>query len=63
MVRAKRPLRLPVVPYRELGPDYYDRRHAQRVTRRAVELLGRQGLSCRSRTSCMSASLGMTVIF
>ena len=30
-------------PYRDLGPDYYDRRHAQRVTRRAVELLERQG--------------------
>ncbi len=29
--------------YRDLGPDYYDRRHAQRVTRRAVELLERQG--------------------
>ena len=30
-------------PYREPGPDYYDRRHAHRVTRRAVELLERQG--------------------
>jgi transposase len=30
-------------PYRDLGPDYYDRRHAHRVTRRAVELLERQG--------------------
>jgi transposase len=30
-------------PYRDPGPDYYDRRHAQRVTRRAVELLQRQG--------------------
>ena len=30
-------------PYRELGPTYYDRRHAHRVTRRAVELLERQG--------------------
>jgi transposase len=29
--------------YRELGADYYDRRHQQRVTRRAVELLERQG--------------------
>ena len=31
------------VPYRELGPDYYDRRQTHRVTRRAVELLQRQG--------------------
>jgi transposase len=30
-------------PYRDSGPDYYDRRHAQRVTRRAIELLERQG--------------------
>lgn len=29
--------------YRDLGPDYYDRRHVQRVTRRAVALLERQG--------------------
>jgi transposase len=31
------------VPYRELGPDYYDRRHAHRVTHRAIEMLQRQG--------------------
>ena len=31
------------IPYRDPGPDYYDRRHAHRVTRRAVELLERQG--------------------
>jgi transposase len=31
------------IPYRDPGSDYYDRRHAQRVTRRAVELLERQG--------------------
>jgi transposase len=30
-------------PYRDPGPDYDDRRHAQRVTRRAIELLERQG--------------------
>jgi transposase len=30
-------------PYRDLGPDYYDRRHAHRVTRRAIALLERQG--------------------
>lgn len=30
-------------PYRDLGSDYYDRRHAQRVTRRAIQLLERQG--------------------
>jgi hypothetical protein len=29
--------------YRELGADYYDRRHQQRVTRRAIQLLERQG--------------------
>jgi len=32
-----------LTPYRELGPDYYDRRHAERVTRRAIDLLERQG--------------------
>ncbi len=31
------------VPYRELGADYYDRRHTQRVTRRAIQLLERLG--------------------
>ena len=25
------------IPYRDLGPDYYDRRHAERVRRRAIE--------------------------
>ena len=29
--------------YRELGADYYDRQHGQRVTRRAIQLLERQG--------------------
>src|SRR5262245_47436207 len=29
--------------YRDPGPDYYDRRHARRVTRHAIELLERQG--------------------
>jgi transposase len=29
--------------YRELGADYYDRRHRQRVTRRAIHLLEHQG--------------------
>ena len=29
--------------YRELGVGYYDRRHTQRVTRRAVDTLERQG--------------------
>jgi transposase len=29
--------------YRELGPDYYDRRHKQRVTRRAIQMLERLG--------------------
>jgi transposase len=30
-------------PYREPGADYYDRRHAERVRRRAIQLLERQG--------------------
>jgi transposase len=30
-------------PYQEPGPDYYDRRHAQRVTRRAIRQLEAQG--------------------
>jgi uncharacterized protein involved in type VI secretion and phage assembly len=30
-------------PYREPGADYDDRRHAERVTRRAIQLLERQG--------------------
>jgi hypothetical protein len=29
--------------YQELGADYFDRRHAERVTRRAVRALERQG--------------------
>jgi transposase len=29
--------------YRELGPDYYDRGHAERTRRRAIHLLERQG--------------------
>jgi transposase len=29
--------------YRELGGDYYDRQHRQRLTRRAIQLLQRQG--------------------
>jgi hypothetical protein len=29
--------------YQELGADYFDRRHAERVTRRAVQALERQG--------------------
>jgi transposase len=31
------------VPYQDLGPDYYDRRHTERVRRRAVATLERQG--------------------
>jgi transposase len=30
-------------PYQELGADYFDRRHGERVTQRAVQLLERQG--------------------
>jgi len=29
--------------YRDLGGDYHDRQHRQRVTRRAVQLLQRRG--------------------
>ena len=29
--------------YREAGADYYDRHHSQRVTRRALQTLERQG--------------------
>jgi transposase len=29
--------------YHELGDDYYDRRHAERAKRRALETLERQG--------------------
>jgi transposase len=31
------------VPYQELGPDYFDHRHAERARRRAVQTLERQG--------------------
>ena len=31
--------------YRDSGANYYDRRHTQRVTRRAIQLLERQGYS------------------
>ena len=31
------------IPYRDLGPDYYDHRHAERVRRRAIAALERQG--------------------
>ena len=31
------------VEYRESGPDYYDRRHAERARRRALQTLERQG--------------------
>jgi hypothetical protein len=30
-------------PYHDPGPDYFDRKHALRVTRRAVQALERQG--------------------
>jgi transposase len=43
MLRAVYHILADGTPYRDLGPDYYDRRHAQRVTRRAIELLERQG--------------------
>jgi transposase len=31
------------IAYRDLGPDYYDRRHAERVRNRAIHMLERQG--------------------
>src|SRR5262249_15709306 len=31
------------VTYHELGPDYYDRRHTERVTRSALQALEAQG--------------------
>jgi len=43
MLRAVYHLLAEGTPYRDLGSDYYDRRHAQRVTRRAIQLLERQG--------------------
>jgi hypothetical protein len=43
MLRAVYHILAEGTPYHDPGPDYYDRRHARRVTRRAVELLERQG--------------------
>jgi transposase len=43
MLRAVYHILAQGTPYRDPGLDYYDRRHARRVTRRAVELLERQG--------------------
>jgi hypothetical protein len=43
MLRAIYHLLAEGTTYRELGADYYDRRHQQRVTRRAIQLLERQG--------------------
>jgi transposase len=43
MLRAVYHLLAEGIPYQDPGPDYYDRRHARRVTRQAVELLERQG--------------------
>jgi transposase len=31
------------IPYREAGPDYFDRRHVERVRRHAIQTLERQG--------------------
>jgi hypothetical protein len=33
--------------YRELGAGYFDRRHAERATRRAIQVLERQGYRVR----------------
>jgi transposase len=43
MLRAVYHILADGTPYRDPGPDYYARRNAQRVTRRAIELLERQG--------------------
>jgi transposase len=43
MLRAVYHLLADGTPYRDPGPDYYDRRHARRVTQRAIDLLERQG--------------------
>ena len=43
MLWAAYPVLAERTSYREPGPDYYDRRHARRVTRRAIALLERQG--------------------
>jgi transposase len=40
--------------YQELGDDYYDRRHAERAKRRALETLQRQGLPRYPRIRGMS---------
>jgi transposase len=43
MLRAVYHVLVDGAPYRDPGPDYYDRRHKHRVTRRAIEMLERQG--------------------
>ena len=43
MLRAVYHLLAEATVYREPGADYYDRRHAERVRRRAIQLLERQG--------------------
>jgi transposase len=43
MLRAAYHILATGTPYRELGADYYERRRARQATRRAVELLERQG--------------------
>jgi MFS family permease len=46
--------------YRDLGPDYYDRRHAERVRNRAIHTLERpaSGAPRDSRTGSLSARSG-----
>lgn len=43
MLRAVYHLLAEGTTYCDPGPDYYDRRHVQRSTHRAIQLLGRQG--------------------
>ena len=45
---------------RELGVDYYDRQHGQRVTHRAIQLLERQGYRVTLEPRRISADDGLT---
>ena len=43
MLRAGYPILAEGTTYRDPGPTYYDQRHKQRITRRAIDLLEREG--------------------
>ncbi|HXJ84692.1 MAG TPA: hypothetical protein VMS64_39125 [Candidatus Methylomirabilis sp.] len=49
--------------FRDLGAHYYDRRDAQRTTRRAVHTLERQGYRGYSRTRSLTGRSCPSVIF